>query len=363
MEKPRNRHAPMDALRGLVIVLMALDHVRGFFTPVGANPTALESTTIAFFFSRWSTHLCAPVFVLLMGVGASLRHGRAPVDTRWFLVKRGLWLIALELTWVSFSWSWDPSFHYLGVLWSLGSSMLLLALLCGLPRRALLGIGLLGTAFLALNWLERGMPGTAGWFYPTSFTVMGATVSASYVVIPWFFVAAVGWGAARWLITARPLHMALLGGGVCMGGTVLRLCNWGDPRQWQSHSEGLVTFFDVLHVSKYPPSLVFLMWMLGIGLLLMAGPLRREGTIQRWLVDLGRVPMFFYLVHLPLAHLGGNLLAWWWFGTAKIPAAQPLRLWVVWLAWVVLVAALTPACRAWGRLKRTKRSWWWLAYL
>ena len=129
------RHTPLDWLRGLVIILMMLDHVRGFLAPMGANPTDLESTTVGFFLVRWVTHLCAPVFVFLMGVSAALRLAVKSEDTPGFLAKRGLWLILLEISWVSFCWSWDWTATYLGVLWALGGSMVLLGMIARLPGR------------------------------------------------------------------------------------------------------------------------------------------------------------------------------------------------------------------------------------
>lgn len=357
------RHGPMDALRGLVIVLMALDHVRGFFTPAGANPTDLETTTVAFFFVRWVTHLCAPVFVLLMGAGAALRHRRRPDGTVRFLLSRGMWLIALELTWVSYAWSWDPGFRYLGVLWALGAGMVMLVPLARLPAWGALVFGIAGTVLLDIAAFERGQPFAGFWVQPGSVELLGMSVRASYAALPWAFVAAIGWGAARWLVTGRRLHIGLVGAGAAALGLALRMLQVGNPRAWAAHTEPMRTALDVLHLDKYPPSLDYLLVNLGLGLVLLAGPLAGAGPIRRWLQMLGRVPMFFYLLHLPLAHLAGNALAWAWFGAPRIPGGEPLRLWLVLLAWGGVVAALTPLCAYWGKLKQRRRDLWWLAYL
>lgn len=363
MGEPRARHAPIDALRGLVIVLMALDHVRGFVTPAGANPTDLDSTTLGFFLIRWLTHLCAPVFVLLMGAGAALRHDARPDGTVRFLLSRGLWLIALELTWVSFSWSWNPSSRYLGVLWALGASMVLLVSLTRLPRWTGVALGLGGTAALALASIAPGTPGTAFWLHGGTLQALGQTVRASYAALPWFFVAALGWGASRWLTTAPRRQLGLAGLASIGLGLGLRGLRVGDPRPWSHQEAAVTTTIDFLHLEKYPPSMVYLLVFVGAGLLLLAWPLPGDGPLRAWLQTLGRVPMFFYLVHLPVAHLGGNALAWLWFDVPRIPGEQPVRVWLVLLAWVLLVAVLTPLSAAWGRLKRRRRDLWWLAYL
>lgn len=363
MSEASARHGPMDALRGLVIVLMALDHVRGFFTPAGANPLDVHQTTLAFFATRWVTHLCAPAFVLLMGAGAALRHARRPEGTVRFLLTRGLWLILLELTWCSFAWSWDPGFRYLGVLWALGASMVLLVPLTRLPAWTGAAVGGVGTVAIALIGAEPGDPGVGLWLQPTRVELVGMTFRLSYALLPWFFVAALGWGAARWLVTARRLHIGVLGAGAAALGIGLRLGGVGNPRPWTNAADLLTTAFDVLHLDKYPPSLDFLLVFCGLGLVLLAGPLTGDGPVRRWMRMLGRVPMFFYLLHLPLAHVAGNALAWVWFGQARIPPSEPVRLWLVMLAWAGVVAALTPLCAAWGRLKRRRRDLWWLAYL
>lgn len=363
MPGPEHRHGPLDALRGLVIVLMTLDHVRGFCTPTGASPTDLDSTTLGFFLVRWVTHLCAPVFVFLMGAAAALRQDKRPDGMVKFLVTRGLVLIVFELTWVSFSWSWDPSYHYLGVLWALGASMLLLAPVARLPRWGLLTLGLGGTVALAVAGIEPGAPGTGFWLHPGTITVAGAKVRASYAAIPWFLVAAVGWGSARWLVHARAFVLTTVGLGAATAGLGLRWLGLGNPRPWTHHAEALRTLLDVLHLDKYPPSLDFLLVFVGLSLALLATAMRGRGQAVRWLQDLGRVPMFFYLVHLPVAHLAGNVLALSWFGTPRIPAGEPVRLWLVLCAWAGVVALLTPACRAWGRLKARRKDLWWLAYL
>ncbi|MEC8424474.1 MAG: hypothetical protein VX000_11905, partial [Myxococcota bacterium] len=275
----------------------------------------------------------------------------------------GLWLILLELTWVSFAWSWDPSFHYLGVLWALGASMLLLVPLTLLPRWMAVFLGVIGTLLLAAPGLEWDGPGTGFWLQRGQIELFGMTIRASYAAVPWFLTAAVGWGGAQWFVSAKPQRLALLGGGAALTGLVLRVAGLGNPRDWTERASGLQTALDLLHLDKYPPSLDFLLVFVGFGLLLLAGPMRMDGPGSRWLRALGRTSMFFYLLHLPLAHAAGNATAWLWFGTPRIPPGAPLRLWLVLVAWAAVLGGLTPLCNAWDRLKRRRRDLWWLSYL
>jgi uncharacterized membrane protein len=358
------RLAPLDALRGVVIALMALDHVRGFFTPAGADPTNLDTTTPGFFAMRLVTHLCAPTFVLLMGAAAALRHERKPESSVSWLISRGVWLIALEATVVSFSWSWDPLHTYMGVLWALGASMILLAPMTWLPTRAGPGVAAaLLVAGAVVPWSPE-LPGAKVLWVPATVELLGHPVRFSYVALPWFAVAAAGWGGARFMGWSRPARIAGVGAAMVALGGALRWLELGDPRDWGASARGDVfTAIDFLHVSKYPPSLDFVLLTVGVALLLLAGPARVGGPIGRWLQTLGRVPMFFYLVHLPLAHALGNAHAWARFGAPRIPQAEPISLALVLVAWAVLLALLTPACVAWRRLKEQHPDWGWLSYV
>ena len=362
-QSERTRFAPFDVLRGLVIVLMALDHVRGFVAPSGANPTDWESTTFAFFLVRWVTHLCAPMFVFLMGVGASLRAQSKPDESRSFLIKRGLWLIALEVTWVSFCWSWDVTQTNLGVLWSLGGSMVLLAPLVRLRSSHMVAAGVLLIVGLEMANVQPSPGPLRVLFQPTSMTVFGHHIGAAYVLLPWFGVAMLGWGVGPWLMQLSPRRMCLVGVGLL---TLFVTYRWGaetDPNPWVSQSAWDMTLADFLSPSKYPPSLCFVLMTLGVGGLILAGPARGQGRISSVLQTFGRVPMFFYLLHLPLAHLLGNGYAWIRYGAPRVPGTESLSILTILVAWCVVLIVLWPVCVRWDALKRKRRDLRWLQYL
>jgi len=350
-------------LRGLVIVLMALDHVRGFVAPSGADPTNWETTTFAFFLVRWVTHLCAPTFVFLMGVGAALRYQHKAEDMRSFLVKRGLWLIVLEVTWVSFAWSWDITRTNLGVLWSLGGAMILLAPFVRVPHRWLACWGGVLVVGLEFANIQPAAGPLRILFQPTSMNVFGHSVGGAYVLLPWFGVALLGWGLGPWLTQARPKVLLRTGLGMLVGFCAYRSLQWTDPDVWASQSRWSMTTADFLNPSKYPPSICFLLLTLGVALLLLAGPARGRGGISSVIQTFGRVPMFFYLIHLPFAHLVGNAYAWLSHGTARVPGTEMLSIATILIAWFVVVLLLWPVCTRWDAFKRSRRDLKWLRYL
>lgn len=357
------RHTPLDWMRGLVIVLMTLDHLRGFIAPSGANPTDLGSTTLAFFLVRWVTHLCAPVFVFLMGVSAAIRLSAKPDGTRAFLVKRGVWLIALEVSWISFCWSWDWSATYLGVLWALGGSMVLLSLVTQVSGW-LVAVGGGGMLVLLEVVPVHPSPGFFQlWFQPGAMTILGHRIGGAYALLPWFAVAAVGFGLSRGIVNAG--RRTLLAAGITMLSAfiLLRSVAGTDPDPWTTQATPLMTVADFVNPSKYPPSLCFVLLTLGVGALLLSGPARGQGWLSRVLQVYGRVPMFVYLVHLPLAHLMGNAYASLLYGAARVPADQPVSVPVILGAWVLLVVLLYPLCAWWDGLKRRHRERAWLSYL
>lgn len=357
------RLAHLDALRGLAIVVMALDHIRGFIAPLGADPTNFEQTTEWFFLIRWVTHLCAPTFVFLMGVSAYLRYSKNDTGFRRFLVQRGLWLIALEVTWVSFSWTWDVTHTVLGVLWALGGSMVLLSTLLWLPSKFLVGLGaalIVGLELLSFH-PEPGFIQLL--FQPGHMVLFGHKVGSSYALLPWFGVALLGWGLGNWVSTGRPEVLFKTGIAGLFTFAGYRWFQWTDPDPWATQSRLGLTVADYLNPSKYPPSICFVLLTLGCALVLLAGPMRRPSAINRVLKVFGRVPMFFYLLHLPLAHLVGNGFAWVVFGSSRVPATEAVSLPTIVTGWAVVVCILWPICTRWDQFKQSRRDLWWLRYL
>lgn len=368
------RIVSIDALRGLVILLMLVDHTREFFfryVPV-SDPMDVEATTPALFFTRLSAHLCAPIFVLLTGVGAWLyaapRGGaRAASD---FLWKRGLFLVVLELTVVSFAWSFEllPDRFFLQVIWVIGLSMLALAALAHLPRWALIAVGLvlvLGHNLLDGVHVAPGGIGHVLWAVLHERTLLplpwGGDVRTSYPLLPWIGVIALGYGIGPWV--ARGVEQgwrlrALVVSGVLalLGFVVLRAVNvYGDPTPWQTGSDGLRTVMSFLNLTKYPPSADFLLLTLGVGALLLAALEKLPVRSMAMLAVFGSAPLFFYILHLYLLHAVNRIaaLATGVDGLATLPNVASL-----WSLALVVAVPCWFACRWFGGVKRASGAWW-----
>jgi uncharacterized membrane protein len=313
MGKPA-RLAAIDLLRGLVIVLMALDHTRDFFGPNAINPEDLAHTTPAWFWTRWITHLCATVFVLLAGSSAFLRgQGTGVPALSRYLASRGALLLLLEATWISFSWQFNYHTMVLQVLWALGAGMIALALLAWLPRPL---IGLIAALLIVPhNALDSWHPAGVLWmawhdggYFPLAKSGFG--IVFMYPLMPWLGLIAAGyalgpvflWQRARrqrFLLTASALLMLAF--------VALRAGNlYGDPDPWSPQGRGaLFDLMSFVRVHKYPPSLLYLCVTGSIGLALLA--LFERVRQVKLLAMFGRTPMFFYLVHIALVHLLGVL--------------------------------------------------------
>jgi uncharacterized membrane protein len=390
---PSSRHAArldsVDLLRGVVMVIMALDHTRDFFHS-GAlvfDATDLSKTTPALFFTRWITHFCAPVFVFLAGTGAflSLSRGRTKRDLSWFLLTRGLWLIVLEWTLVRFAVTFDLNYRaggFVQVIWVLGWSMIVLAALLRLPLGAVAAFGVL--MILGHNLLDRFHAADFGawrWLWmllheqgPVG-SPPGFVVFVIYPLVPWIGVMAAGYafGALLRLEDARRRKILLrLGLALTLAFVALRAANlYGDPRPWSSQPRGaLYTLLSFLNCAKYPPSLLFLLMTLGPAIALLPLLERVKGAAGRFFTVYGRVPLFYYLLHFYLLHALAVVFALARYGRqtlSVLPGGQPPPGWgyklsVVYLIWIGVVLALYFPCRYWARLKRRKRSAW-LSYL
>jgi uncharacterized membrane protein len=381
VEPSAARNRSIDLLRGTVMVLMVLDHARDFFAGLGHSPTDLATTTFPLFFTRWVTHFCAPVFVLLAGVSAQLyarKHGVS--RARRFLLTRGLWLVLLELTIVRFAWVPEPFFHFflLQVIWVLGWAMVVLAGLSYLPLRAVVAIG--AVIVVGHNLLDTFDRGSFGQLEPLwnlvherAMLKLGTRrVFVSYPLLPWVGVIALGYGLGTWY--GRPAQerqrlLRLSGFSALLGFLVLRALNvYGDPHPWSFQARSGFTLLSFLNCEKYPPSLLFLLMTLGPALLLLAELERRFARAPEQLVTFGRVPLFFYVAHLYLLRFTAAPLAFMRFGKSafKPPpghAGSPeLPLWSAYAALIIAVLLLYPACRWFARKKAESRSPW-LSYL
>jgi uncharacterized membrane protein len=366
-----SRIASLDLLRGLVMVLMALDHCRAFLAG-GMDPLALATTTPGWFMTRWVTHLCAPVFVALAGLGAALYARRVGTHrASRFLLGRGLWLIFLEITVVNVCW--QLGYHHISllVIWALGASMLTLGLLIRLHRHAPLVLGLL--VVLGHNLLAGVVPSDLGAFAlpwglamaPYSFSIGSLPVGVSYPFLPWAGLMALGWASAPWLVGPEGVRMRralALGAGLLVAFLLLRgLGLYGEPRPWGPQERGLLyTLLGVLDCTKYPPSLQYMLMTLGPALLLLPLLQAGRGWLDRLLGSFGRVPMFFYLLHIPIIHVGAKLYQVATVGFGERLEPDLLR---VYAGWALALLLLHPLCKAWGRIKATHRDWWWLRYL
>jgi uncharacterized membrane protein len=366
VENP-GRIASIDLLRGLIVAAMALDHTRDFFQPVGSGPEAFDTTSVAFFITRWVSHFCAPGFIFLAGVAVALYVQRRPDRPAMrFCLTRGLWLMLLEATWVSFSWYFHFEYTHLGVLWAIGGSMVLLAAVLWLPVRAVGVLGLTVTVLLAALPVPKDLPVLGVLCQPNTIELFGHKFFQSYAIVPWFGVMAAGYGFADLLVAERSRRwLPVVGGAMLLAFGGLRALNgFGDPAQWAVQERGdWATVAHFLNPSKYPPSLMFQLLFLGIAVAALPLLARLKGPIADVILAWGQVPMFFYLVHLPLIHVAGVIHAYLRYGDTHIPATVDLSLPLIYLAWMVLLAALWPACVAWRRFKRAKRQWWWLSYL
>ena len=367
------------------MVLMALDHARGFLSNAQFPPADLAHTTPALFFTRWVTHFCAPAFFLLAGVGASLSfaRGRSLAQVSRFFLTRGLWLVVLELTVVAFGW--DFTFHVVpwlaGVIWALGWSMVLMGAVVWLPRRA---IALVGVALIVLhNMTDAITPaafGEFGWLwrvlhFPDPHAHM--LIRIDYPIIPWVGVMAVGYAMGP-LFRESPerRHKILVGIGVVavVGFIGLRWLNsYGDPMPWTIETRPTYTVLSFLRVRKYPPSLAYLLMTLGPVLIALAWLEHRRGRMFSFFVMYGRVPLFFFVAHIYVVHLMAVAVAYGEGGAAHFlftsdgpiaehPSWYGVGLGWVYVGWVFVVIALYPLCRVFAEVKARRRDWW-LSYL
>ncbi len=387
------RLTSIDALRGAIMIIMALDHTRDFLH-IGAmafSPEDLTRTTPLLFFTRWITHICAPVFMFTAGLGAFLRLQRPGTTTSalsHFLWTRGLWLVIVELTIMRLAMNFTFSFQFpviLLVLSALGLSMICLAALVHLPVRLLAGISI---AVVLLHNIFDGVSASSFgalapvWnllHQPGVFFLGGIPFFVAYPLVPWFAVMALGFCTGSvFLRPAEERQRVLLGWGVglIVAFVVIRALNvYGDPVPWAPQSSPIVTVISFFRATKYPPSLDFLLMTLGPALLTLRYLDRRAVAPDNPLVVIGRVPFFFYVLHFWLLHIVAAALALMRYGSVSFgyfftpvpsmggnreifPADYGYPLWVAYVAWIAVVIALYPLCRWFARVKARRRDWW-----
>lgn len=380
------RLEPVDLLRGVVMILMALDHTRDFLGVTGVNPTDPGQTTIPLFFTRWITHFCAPVFFLLTGTGAylSLRR-KSKRQLSAFLFTRGVWLIFLELTLfrcLGFQFNFDYHVTLLNVLWALGWAMIVLSALLHVPVWLTTALGLVMIA--GHNSLDSIQSLNPVWsvLHRCNFIVKlpQHSVFVAYPLIPWIGVTAVGYSLGQiyaWTRQRRRAFLLLAGLGASAAFLIFRGINaYGDPLRWSTQKSAAFTALSFLNTNKYPPSLLFLLMTLGPALVFLWAVDERTLRLLHPVLTFGRVPLFFFLLHIPLIHLIAVAVCYvryahvhWMFESptiAQFPFTSPpgwgFSLRFVYLFWICIVIALYPLCRWFADVKQRRRTAW-LSYL
>ncbi len=375
----------IDFLRGLVMVIMALDHTRAFLSNAHFDPTDLSQTTPALFITRWITHFCAPSFVFLAGTAAFLygSKGKTTHEVSSFLLTRGVWLVFLELTFIR-CFGWQMNFNYTstnaGVIWAIGWSMIVLAALIHFPKWI---IAFFGIAMICVhNWLDvlkadQFVSFRWGWAIlhdPANLEWLpGKFLFTQYPLIPWIGVMACGYVFGTIFSTERGARKAILsrlGMLLILIFFLLRILNsYGDPQSWSVQKNSLFTVFSFVNTEKYPPSLMYLLMTLGPVILALGLFDRQFGKLGQVLITFGRVPLFYYLLHLPLLRVIVIIVAITKYGsgifslkTDEAPPGWGFELPIIYLIWIGVMLLLYPACRWFAEFKKRSNKMW-LSYL
>lgn len=387
------RIASIDIIRGLVMVIMALDHTRDFFhADVGIfDPTDLTKTNPLLFLTRWITHFCAPTFVFLSGVSAYIsRQRKSTKELSWFLFTRGFWLVVLEFTVVRFGIIFNLYYDFIifQVIWVIGASMIVLSMLVYLPQKVILGLGLVlifGHNLLDVIRLNPGDPGHFIWaimqqsgFFPIA---PGRVVLAAYPLLSWLGIMLAGYGIGflfdrNFQAVKRNNILAFSGIACLLIFVVLRFTNaYGDPSPWTAQKNLTFTLLSFINVTKYPVSLLYTLLMLGPVLMLLPVVEKISSKAVEPLRIIGRIPLFYYILHFYLIHIS-SLCAYLitsgksWSeldfhfsaGFGGIPAGHGYTLFWVYFAWICIVCALYPLCKRYYKYKSQHNNWW-LGYL
>lgn len=391
-----SRLSSIDAIRGTVMIIMALDHVRDFFhaSAISFSPTDLTKTTQILFFTRWITHFCLPVFMFAAGVGAFLygQRGRTRGQLSRFLLTRGLWFIVLELTVMRLAYDFSFSLSFpvlLLILWIFGVCMIVMSALVHLPVRWLTALSLVVIVLHdCLDGIDSSKFGSGAWVWnllhqPGAFRFAGEMFVVAYPLVPWVAVMAVGYCFGHVFLlepAVRRTLMLRIGLVASIGFFVVRAINlYGDPVPWAHQKSAIFTVLSFLNCTKYPASLDFLLMTLGPAILLLAYFDGRRFGDSNPIIVFGRVPMFYFVLHFYLIHMLFVAAAWLRYGTSAarftfelipsmggprdlFPANFGYSLWVVYGVWILTVALLYPLCRWFANVKASRQDWW-LSYL
>jgi uncharacterized membrane protein len=388
-----NRIKSIDLLRGLVMIIMALDHTRDYFNADAFlfDPLDLDKTNVLLFFTRWITHFCAPIFVLLAGTSAFISGQRkTKKELSAFLVKRGLWLIFLELTVVNFSWFFNIRFSFmlLGVIWTLGICMICLAALLFLPKRIIFTIGLILVAsHNLLDPIHFPENDTVGFIWgflhdQKMFTIGNLHMLMAYPILPWIGTIALGYCLGGLYTNdynpaVRKRKLIWIGSVSILLFIVLRSINiYGNILPWLKEPSPMLSFFSFINVSKYPPSLDYLLLTEGFALIFLGLTENASSGLTKVISVYGRVPLFYYILHIYLIHLLAVLAAglsgfkWTdmigfttWVSYMPNLKGYGFNLGVVYLIWIGVVVVLYPLCKKYDRYKAAHKEKWWLSYL
>lgn len=393
LTQPTKRIHSIDILRGAVMIIMALDHVRDFFHihAFDDDPTNLATTTPILFFTRIITHFCAPVFLLLSGTSAFLAgQKRNKKEHSLFLIKRGLWLVLVELVIITFGWTFNPLYNVfiLQVIWAIGWSMIILGLLTRTSYSVIFVTGLiLCFGHNLLDYIQPPQQGAALVFYTLffkgAFTFLPIASNRGfldiYAILPWTGVMLLGYSMGRFFVASydqkkRKKVLINLGLAIIVLFILLRYSNfYGDPSPWSTQKDAFYTFFSFINVTKYPVSLLYLCMTIGPSLLILALIEQVQNKLTKVLTIYGKVPFLYYVLHFYLIHTIGVVL---FFATGhganeivdpQLPFLfRPMHygfdLWVVYLIWIFVVVVLYWPCKSFNQYRATHNQWW-LSYV
>lgn len=382
----KNRIDSLDLLKGVVMVLMALDHTKDFFykAPNLFDMTNPDNVTVGAYITRWVTHFCAPAFSFLAGTSAFLigiKKSKTALTA--FLLKRGIWLVFIEWTVVRFAWYFDVQFRNIdfATISSLGFSMIALAFIIKLPRNVILAFSLImigGHNLMDNIHFNQNIFWSILHEYSFYKVSDNLTVNIIYPLIPWIGVMSLGYYFGNYYTPSfeaekRKKLLNQIGILALLVFFVLRFTNiYGDFSKWELYDSNAKTIMSFMNVNKYPPSLLFLLATLSFTFIFLANSEKLKGGIVDFFTVFGRVPFFYYIIHLYAIHLLAMLLAqltgYGWRIMIQDTFAMNLNgfgysLPVACFIWILIIGSLYPICKAFDRYKKNNKDKWWLSYL